>query len=446
MAASFIFYIWGGGGFIALLVASVIVNYAFGLAVEKVRGTHRHKLVLGIAIAFNVGILSYYKYMNFFVTQVNDALGAFTLAPVQWTNIALPIGISFFTFHSISYLLDISRGKSNAFRNIASVFLYIVFFPQLIAGPIVRFNQISEQIRNSDYRRFNAQAFTEGSQRFIFGLFKKVMIADPLGEVAAALFDGVAHAGVPSMADSWVGVLAYTLQIYFDFSAYSDMAIGLARIFGFVFPENFNRPYSANSITDFWRRWHISLSSWFRDYVYYPLGGSHCSKFKTYRNLSIVFLLTGFWHGANWTFLIWGAFHGAWLILERATGMRDNPSPAWIVPRRALTAFLVILGWVVFRSESAAQAFSIYGAMFDPSHLQLSQEMIATLSHRNILTLVLASGVFLVPVSFCGGPWIQKGEAYPALAMRGALTFIGLPLVVSSIVGGTFSPFLYFQF
>lgn len=306
LVASLVFYGWGGVRYLLLLVCSMAINYFGGLAVSA-KNRRVKKPVLIISIALNIGILGYYKYAAFLINSLND-LGLSVTVP----NVVLPIGISFFTFQGMSYVIDVYRGVTAVQKNPVNVALYVSLFPQLVAGPIVRYTTIANDI---DGRHESFEDFSEGLVRFFLGLSKKMLLANAMGEIADCVF--AKTPGDMSVLLAWVGILSYTLQIYFDFSAYSDMAIGLGRTFGFRFLENFNYPYISRSVTEFWQRWHISLSSWFRDYVYIPLGGSRCSIGKNIRNLTVVWLLTGLWHGANWTFVIWGLWFLLFLILEK---------------------------------------------------------------------------------------------------------------------------------
>lgn len=442
LIASLFFYTWGGGVFLLLLLASVATNYFVGLVVAPDRERPLARRVgIVISVAVNLGILATFKYANFAVDQWNGVREAFGGSALEWTALALPIGISFYTFQSMSYVFDVARGVARPFRNPADFALYVVMFPQLIAGPIVRFREISEQILQRHTSLDDAYA---GVLRFSFGLAKKVIVADSVGAIADACF-GIPAAELSTPA-AWLGILAYTLQIYFDFSAYSDMAIGLGRLFGFRLPENFDRPYSALSITDFWRRWHITLSAWFRDYLYVPLGGNRGSTVVTYRNLVTVFLLVGLWHGANWTFVIWGAFHGSLLILERISGRRFTTEAPLPAVQRALTLLLVMLGWVVFRAADLAQAGSYYAALFGAGGAGGALEVTLALTTRNVLVLVLASFVFALPRDLRIGPEIEAGSAPWLAPARAAVMLLGLPYVGLLIMSGSYSPFLYFQF
>ena len=326
-------------------------------------------------------------------------------------------------------------------RRIADYAQYMAFFPQLIAGPIVRYHQIDEQIRSPPPRAQRLDDIAEGFPRFAWGLCKKVLIADQVGLIADAAFAPAS----PSGATAWIGALAYTVQIYFDFSGYSDMAIGLARMFGFVFPENFARPYSAVSMTDFWRRWHMTLSGWFRDYVYIPLGGSRGATEVTVRNLMVVFFLTGAWHGAAWTFVLWGLYNGVLLVGERLTGISVLPDERLAIVRRAATLLLVVLGWVLFRSNGMGQAADFYGAMASFDLGSLSPAVDAALTPRAQLALAVGVASFFLPRHFVFGKVLQAGWSGMPLAARLAVVMV-LPLAAISVAAGSFSPFLYFRF
>jgi alginate O-acetyltransferase complex protein AlgI len=360
---------------------------------------------------------------------------------VGWTAVILPIGISFFTFHKISYVVDIYRGTRRAFSDFVGFALYVAFFPQLIAGPIVRFHEISEQLRS---RTESLDKFYQGVLRFCWGLVKKTLLANPCGEIADAVF--AMDAGSLGTQAAWIGISAYTLQIYFDFSGYTDMALGLGLMFGFKLPENFNRPYSAISITDFWRRWHMSLTNFFRDYLYIPLGGNRLGTVRTYFNLILVFVLCGFWHGARWTFLAWGLYHGALLVMERITGLRNVDTNSYRFLRRLVTLFLIIMGWVFFRAKSLRQASAFLAAMFLPVYQPIPYDLLTVLNGRNLFFLSLAALVVFLPRDFSVSK-LLAAETTPVLtAMRGGLVMILLLYSISFIASGSFNPFIYFQF
>jgi len=310
--ASLVFYAWGETYFIAVLMVSIGLNYLFGILIEKSYDEKRRTTALFLGLGADLGLLCLFKYLNFIADNLNVFLSTGGYAPIEIHHIHLPLGISFFTFQAMSYLVDVYRRTVPAERNIFNLGLYIAMFPQLVAGPIVRFNQIADQLHK---RSVTTDAFSLGVRRFVVGLGQKMLIANILAVPADAIFAVPSEGLTPAIA--WLGVVAYTLQIYFDFAGYSNMAIGLGHMFGFTLPENFNYPYIAQSITEFWRRWHISLSRWFRDYLYIPLGGNRKGSYRTYANLFVVFFLCGLWHGASWNFVVWGLFHGFFLVVER---------------------------------------------------------------------------------------------------------------------------------
>jgi alginate O-acetyltransferase complex protein AlgI len=443
VGASLAFYTWGTGWLVAVLVASMGANYVLGNVVERrvdEGDRERAKRPLALAVLLNVGLLAWFKYANFGVDQLNGILGATGGAPIEWTTIILPIGISFYTFHSLSYLVDIYRGVARHLRHPVDFALYITFFPQLVAGPIVRFHEIRDQIVG---RRETSHDFARGIYRFCHGLGKKVLIADTVAPIADAAF------ALPpdqlNTATALVGVVAYTVQLYFDFSGYSDMALGLGAMFGFHLPENFNRPYASRSITEFWRRWHMSLSRWFRDYLYIPLGGNRGSSLMTYRNLILVFLATGIWHGANWTFLLWGAYHGALLLAERRAGIGRDAAVgrlAWLAQVR--TVGLVVFGWILFRSPDVGHAMGYIGSLARPD-LRLAGDVAVALDPLAAGALVLGIGSVLLPRDWVTGVRLQF--AGPRLApLRFAALAVIFPISLVFLVSGSFSPFLYFQF
>ena len=348
--ASLFFYAWGEPSFVLVMLGSIFVNWALGLLVDKFRNTKRAKAPLIAAVVVNVALLFVFKYLTFLLTNFNLLFNK----NIDTLNISLPIGISFFTFQAMSYVIDVYRGHGKAQKNPLNVILYISFFPQLIAGPIVRYETVAEEINN---RVETFEDFSSGVYRFLIGLSKKVLLANNLAVLADAAFDGQK----PTVLSAWIGALAYSLQIYFDFSGYSEMAIGLGRMFGFHFLENFDYPYVSRSITEFWRRWHMSLGTWFRDYVYFPLGGSRVdSKARLVFNLFVTWTLTGIWHGANWTFLMWGLLYFVLLTVEKLTGF-DKKSGFF---GHIYTMLFVVLGWVLFRSESIGNALSYMASMF----------------------------------------------------------------------------------
>lgn len=354
--ASLLFYAWGSIAHLGLLLGSIALNYAIGRGMECSNSERSRWLLLGLGVAANLSFLAWFKYAEFFASSFAPLLETLGIPVIQIPQQALPLGISFFTFQAISYIVDVYRNKTPAQRNFVGLALYISLFPQLIAGPIVRYQQIAAQIAT---RVVTRRGFSTGVRRFVIGLGKKVLIANTLAPAVDEVFS--LNADELSMAVAWFGVVGYTLQIYFDFSGYSDMAIGLASMFGFNIPENFRYPYVARSITEFWRRWHISLSTWFRDYVYIPLGGNRIRPARTALNLLAVFWLCGLWHGASWNFLLWGVLHGVFLIGERVV------RTPWETPgmvRSLYTMLVVMVGWVIFRTETLGAAYEFLGVMF----------------------------------------------------------------------------------
>jgi alginate O-acetyltransferase complex protein AlgI len=435
--ASLAFYAAGAGALTLLLVGSILVNFVAGLLVEPAPyrpDVVRRRFAAG-AIAVDVAILAFWKYADFATEQLRELGARLGLGHLPLLSVALPIGISFYTFHQISYVVDVYRGRTPAQPSILTFVTYVAMFPQLVAGPIVRYHEISGQLAQRSASRLDDIA--AGFPRFALGLTKKVVVADSLGPVASAVFDQ--PTGSIGFGTAWVGVLAYTLQIYFDFSGYSDMAIGLGRMIGFRLPENFDRPYSAISMTDFWRRWHMSLSRWFRDYVYIPLGGNRRGGARTYLNLWIVFVLTGMWHGANWTFLVWGVYHGALLVFERATGIRRLANRAAPI-RRALTLVLVMAGWAIFRARNLDGAGHVLWAMAGGNGLGLGIDRIL----RGALTG--ASLVVLIRPTFVLGRYVDASPEPRAEWVRLGYSTVGLGYACVLIAAGTFSPFLYYQF
>jgi alginate O-acetyltransferase complex protein AlgI len=434
-AVSVFFYASGGHALVFMFLASIAFNYAAGLLIAHYKDAgeaSRAVWTTRIAVTANLACLFFWKYAVFAFDQVGvDDLG-----------IVLPLGISFYTFHGISYVVDVHRGAARPMRSVADYGQYMAFFPQLIAGPIIRYHEIDDQIRNPPPRSQRLTDIADGFPRFALGLTKKVVIADPLGPVAGVAFN---LPGNPNSATAWLGALAYTVQIYFDFSGYTDMAIGMARMFGLRFPENFNRPYSSVSLTDFWRRWHMTLSRWFRDYVYIPLGGSRGSQSETVRNLWFVFLLTGAWHGAAWTFVLWGIYHGTLIVIERVSGIAALPDNRLQPLRRLLTFGLVVGGWVMFRAKDPAQAFSFWKAMIVPHSYHLDPFLKATITPQAWFALAVGLATVLMPRDLVIGRLMDRGWSGAPLAAR-AFAVAALPYAALLVAAGSFSPFLYFRF
>ena len=422
LLASLIFYAWGEPVFVFLMIVSIAVAFLVG---RHLRGAGR-KYWLGAGVAFHVGLLFIFKYLTFVLGQLGLLVGS-----LEGFAIALPIGISFFTFQLLSYLFDVYHGKAEAQTNILNLGLYVALFPQLIAGPIVRYDAIAAEITQ---RQENLTDFSEGMLRFIYGLAKKVLIANYMGQLADTIF---AMNGSLSVGTAWLGAVAYTLQIYFDFSGYSDMAIGLGRMFGFHFAENFNYPYIAKSATEFWRRWHISLGSWFRDYVYIPLGGNRCSKLRWVLNLFAVWALTGIWHGANYTFLAWGLFYFALLLVEKFTRLPEKLG----VFAHVYAMAAVMVGWVMFRSENLGAGLHYIGMMFGFDSLGVADDYF--LLYLGQTYSVLLAGIILSLPLF---PWLKKhgGRLANNVEPVAALGLFVLTLVVA--VSASYNPFIYFNF
>jgi len=444
-AASLIFYAVGAGATTLLLLACMVVNYLAGPSLEPDEwdlDPVRRRRLLTAVIAFDVTVLVLWKYAGFATAQAHN-LAAFTGLHLPVVQLALPIGISFYTFHHISYVVDIYRGERAALRNPVSFVTYIAMFPQLVAGPIVRYREIADQLPQQRTHRLDDIA--AGFPRFALGLTKKVVVADSLAPMVDTCF--ATPAGQMTTAVAWLGAIGYTVQLYFDFSGYSDMAIGLARMLGFRLPENFARPYSSVTITEFWRRWHMSLSRWFRDYVYIPLGGNRGGLASTYRNLLIVFVLVGFWHGANWTFLAWGLYHGALLVIERRQRWSSPPAmPRGVLGRRALTFLLVMLGWVLFRSPNLGSAFTMLWHLFVIDFHGLTDVVDAELTTQRVLILLIALLVVLLPPHPVTGPYLESVRSRTATVLRVGVMTAGLLYSSMLVAADTFSPFLYYQF
>ena len=435
--ASLFFYAWGEPKFVLIMIASIIVNWAFGFFVHKKHDNRRVcKLLITLDVAFNLAILFVFKYLTFTGTIIDRLFGIDMHIP----EIALPIGISFFTFQAMSYVIDVYRQKGEVQTNILYVGLYISFFPQLIAGPIVRYETIADQIKN---RKETADDFFDGFARFVVGLAKKVLLANSFAILADKSFDAVKNGDSISVMFSWLGAIAYTLQIFFDFSGYSDMAIGLGRMFGFHFLENFDYPYISKSITEFWRRWHISLGTWFRDYVYIPLGGSRCSKGRNILNLFIVWFLTGLWHGADFTFILWGSMFFVLLVIEKLTGIPDKKGKILNAFTWLTTILFVILGWVLFRAESIGDAFVYLKSMFGLCGNAFSDGMFTGYFEQNVILLVI--GIVLCTPVF---RWLkEKTKNNNAAGYVKAFGCIVLFLLsIASLVGSSYNPFIYFNF
>lgn len=434
LLASLFFYAWGGIEYLPLLASSIFINYIFGIFIDKLKEKEKlKKIVLLVGIALNLSLLFYYKYYDFVVGNSNRILHT----GLKYKEIILPIGISFFTFQGMSYIIDIYRKDAKVNKNIFSVALYISFFPQLIAGPIVKYKDIDNQIRK---RKESVEGFSYGIERFVIGLSKKVIIADIVGQITDTIFS-LSNTGI-DQPTAWLGAILYTFQIYFDFSGYSDMAIGLGHLFGFEFMENFNYPYVSKSITEFWRRWHISLSTWFKEYLYIPLGGNRTG--NKYLNLSIVFLVTGLWHGASWNFIAWGLWHGVFIIMEKFIHKKTwyIKTPSFV--KVTITMFIVILGWVLFRANGLMDAIHYLAIMFGLNKCTEITFQFSYFLNKKLLFWVFISIIGSTPIIGNTLKLYQNKKVFQVLKT----IFIGILLILSIIfiVNSTYSPFIYFQF
>jgi alginate O-acetyltransferase complex protein AlgI len=439
LAASLVFYAWGEAPYLALVLGSVAFNFAIGAAVGKAGQGPSRKRWLALGVAGNLLALAIFKYANFTVANVNALAPILAITPIALAAIPLPLGISFFTFHAISYVVDVYKGNAHAERNLPRFALYILLFPQLIAGPIIRWRDIAGQLPAREQRIAD---FAYGVRRFVLGLGKKVLIANTLGAVADRIFGLPAAELTTPLA--WLGLACYTLQIYFDFSGYSDMAIGLMRMFGFRILENFNYPYIARSIREFWRRWHISLSNWFRDYLYIPLGGNQRGGRRAYANLVIVFLLCGLWHGASWPFVLWGAWHGVFLVIERAGLDRVLRR---IGPLQHVYALLAVMGgWVLFRCETLTQAIAYYAALLGNAQGNPVRHPLAEFLDPFVAFTLLVGIVFATPLARAIGQWRDRHANTAVLGMDVAWLAIVFVLASSFLAAGTYNPFIYFRF
>jgi alginate O-acetyltransferase complex protein AlgI len=449
LLASLVFYAWGERSFVFVLLVSVTFNYAMGRLIGAMREGPRGRLSIAIGIGGNLLLLGAYKYANFVADNLNVVLSGLHLRQIEIPRIPLPIGISFFTFHSLSYLIDVYRGQFPAQRNVLDIGVYITLFPQLIAGPIVRYKDIAAQIAR---RVVSGASFRYGVRRFIIGLGKKVLIANSVAWPADQIFAIPAQQLTSGLA--CFGVLSYTLQIYFDFSGYSDMAIGLGRMFGLEFRENFNYPYVAASVTEFWRRWHVSLSTWFRDYLYVPLGGNRVGPLRVYANLLTVFFLCGLWHGASWTFVVWGLFHGAFLVLERAGWMRRLTSRPAL--SRVYTMGVVMVGWIFFRAPSLRQGLAILKAALGGAQGTGVEYHISMYLDNQVALAILAGVIGSFPVAQLLSLWVDRQRSREGgtgavfeITYAGMVTvFLGGVLLASLVIAaaGMYNPFIYYRF
>ena len=438
LLASLLFYAWGEPKYIILMIISITMNYIFGILIDKFR--KKDKLFLTLAILSNLGLLGYFKYYNFFATNINKM---FSYDVVDIKNIILPIGISFYTFQILSYVIDLYRKEIKVQKNIFNLALYVSFFPQLIAGPIVKYKDIEDEIND---RKVTLELFASGVRKFVYGLGKKVILANTLALIVDTIYSyDMSQLNTPIV---WLAAISYTLQIYFDFSGYSDMAIGLGRMFGFHFPENFNLPYISESITEFWRRWHISLSTWFKQYLYIPLGGNRKGKIRTYINLFIVFFATGLWHGASWNFVAWGGiFYGTILVIEKLFLKKLLDKNKFKLLNHIYVMLIVIVGWVLFRAEGLRHALDIIKMMFSFNFKTIYIVMPTFINSKNILILI-ASIILCGPGQKMISSLLHKDKIKTIYSncFEPIIIIILLLISISELVASTYNPFIYFRF
>ncbi|MBI5539978.1 MAG: MBOAT family protein [Bacteroidia bacterium] len=442
VAFSIFFYAWGAPKYLFMVLAAMIMDFFFANQIYKSQRKAK-KYYLVAALSINIGLLLYFKYFNFFTDNVNEMLSIFGFQQHAFMKVALPVGISFFTFHEMSFLIDVYRNVKKPLKSITDYALYILFFPQLIAGPIIRFNEIADQIENRGNNE-NIDNRLTGFFRFVIGLSKKVLIANVLGKEADIIFSLPADQLTTPLA--WIGTLAYTFQIYFDFSGYSDMAIGIARMMGFIFPENFNNPYISRNITELWRRWHMTLSRWMRDYLYFSLGGNRVnSKARLYFNLALVFIISGFWHGAAWNFVIWGAFHGFFLILDRIFLIKWlDKIGKW--PSIAFTFLLTMIGWVFFRSETLMGALGFLKKMFYFDGFTLSNHFSMQFWAILVVAILLSFSTSIKLGLKLESKLYATSHNLLSYSVMTVLCISFLMISLGSITSSGFNPFIYFRF
>lgn len=434
LIVSLVFYAWGEPKYVFLMIFSILVNYIFGRLMDKHReNKKRLKLMLVLSVVIDIGLLSVFKYTDFIITNVNAIFGS----NFDLLNIALPIGISFYTFQAMSYTIDVYRDDVRVQKNLIDFGMYITMFPQLIAGPIVRYADVQDQLAD---RSVTTADFSEGVMRFVVGLGKKVLLANQMGAVWSDIY---ALGGDVSALMAWTGAIAYTFQIYFDFSGYSDMAIGLGRMFGFKFPENFRYPYQSVSITDFWRRWHITLSTWFKEYLYIPLGGNRRGLARQALNLLIVWSLTGFWHGAGWNFVLWGLYYFVILFIEKLFLLKAlDKLPKFF--RHVYALLLIIIGWVIFASDDVSVLLPYLGSMFGANGAIGGMDVYTLLTKAVLLIICCIASTELPKKLFLSAAGAMNEKA--AFTLKSVLMIALLALSMILLIGDSYNPFLYFRF
>ena len=434
LVASLVFYAWGEPKYIVLMLLSIVLNYFIALAIDKSRNGGTKRLYLVFAVILNIGALFIFKYLDFVFLNINKVFGS----NIELPGLALPIGISFYTFQILSYVIDVYRRKVKVQKNVFTLGTYIALFPQLIAGPIVRYSSVEKQLLK---RKHSFDKFCDGFRRFIVGFCKKVLIANNVAVIADTVF----NAPLELSLNGWIivfGLISYTLQIYYDFSGYSDMAIGLGKIFGFDFDENFNYPYSATSITDFWKRWHISLTTWFKDYLYIPLGGNRCSRIKWMRNFFIVWLLTGLWHGASWNFVLWGLFYATILLVEKQfLGKLLEKMPkilSWIY-----MFFIVNVGWLLFRANSLNDLKYIITSFFHPQG-GLADFLSSHFSIMPYCSFIIIGLVFMFPITKKLSSFFKKSPLM--MSVLDVVLILLFVIGIFALISSSYNPFIYFRF
>ncbi len=434
LIVSLVFYAWGEPKYVFLMIFSILVNYIFGRLMDKNRGRQkRMKLLLVLSVVIDLGLLSVFKYTDFIITNVNAIFGS----SFDLLKIALPIGISFYTFQAMSYTIDVYRNDVRVQKNLIDFGMYITMFPQLIAGPIVRYADVQDQLAE---RSVTTADFSEGVMRFVVGLGKKVLLANQMGAVWSEIY---ALGGDVSALMAWTGAIAYTFQIYFDFSGYSDMAIGLGRMFGFKFPENFRYPYQSVSITDFWRRWHITLSTWFKEYLYIPLGGNRCGLARQALNLLIVWSLTGFWHGAGWNFVMWGLYYFVILFIEKLFLLKALDKLPKLF-RHVYALLLIVIGWVIFASDDVGVLLPYLGSMFGANGAVGGMDVYTLFTKAVLLIICCVASTELPKRLFLSATGAMNEKA--AFTIKSVMTIALLALSMILLIGDSYNPFLYFRF
>lgn len=434
LIVSLVFYAWGEPKYVFLMIFSILVNYIFGRLMDKNReNKKRLKLMLVLSVVIDLGLLSVFKYTDFIITNVNAIFGS----SFDLLNIALPIGISFYTFQAMSYTIDVYRNDVRVQKNLIDFGMYITMFPQLIAGPIVRYADVQDQLAE---RSVTTADFSEGVMRFVVGLGKKVLLANQMGAVWSEIY---ALGGDVSALMAWTGAIAYTFQIYFDFSGYSDMAIGLGRMFGFKFPENFRYPYQSVSITDFWRRWHITLSTWFKEYLYIPLGGNRCGLARQALNLLIVWSLTGFWHGAGWNFVMWGLYYFVILFIEKLFLLKALDKLPKLF-RHVYALLLIVIGWVIFASDDVSVLLPYLGSMFGANGAVGGMDVYTLFTKAVLIVICCVASTELPKRLFLSATGAMNEKA--AFTIKSVMTIALLALSMILLIGDSYNPFLYFRF